>query len=73
MLPLIEVLDEVNCNAVKICMVNGKQFEKEVKKNQGCLAIISRKPSFVNGDRLPENNVNRVPVSGDRVTTDSDR
>ena len=31
--PLIEVPDEINCTVVKICIVNGKQFEKEVKKN----------------------------------------
>ena len=30
-------------------------------------AIIPGKSSFVNGDRVPENSVNRVPVSGDRV------
>ena len=48
LLPLIEVPDEVYCTAVKICMVNGKQFEKEVKKNQVCFAIIPRKPSFFN-------------------------
>ena len=50
LLPLIEVLDEVNYTIVKICMVNGKQFEKEVKKNQVFFAIIPRKPSFVNED-----------------------
>ena len=51
LLPLFEVPDEVNCTAVKICMVNGKQFEKEAKKNQVCFAIILRKPSFVNEDK----------------------
>ena len=50
LLPLIESLDEVNCTTVKICIVNGKQFEKEVKKNQFCFAIIPRKLSFFNGD-----------------------
>ena len=53
-------------------MVNGKQFEKEVKRNQVYFAIIPRKPSFVNGDWLLENNVNRVPANGDRVKKDSD-
>ena len=71
LLPLIESPDEVNGTAIKICMVNGKQFEKEVKKNQVCFAIIPRKLSFVNGDRVPKNNVNRVLVSGDRVTDGS--
>ena len=71
LLPLIEVPDEVNCIAIKVCMVNGKQFEKEVKKNQVCFSIIPRKPSFVNEDRVQENSVNRVLVSGDRVTDGS--
>ena len=53
LLPLIESLDEVSCTAIKVCMVNGKQFEKEVKKNQVYFAIIPRKPSFVNRDRVP--------------------
>ena len=67
MLALIESPHEVNCTTVKICMVNGKQFEKEMKKNQVCFSIIPRKLSFVNGDQVQENSVNRVPVSGDRV------
>ena len=65
LLPLIESPDEVSCIAVKICMVNGKQFEKEVKRNQVCFAIIPRKPSFFNKDRLPKNSVNQVLISGD--------
>ena len=69
--PLIEVPDEVNCTAVKICMVNGKQFEKEVKKYQIFFFIIPRKPSFVNGDRVQENSANQVLVSGDQVTNGS--
>ena len=43
-----------------------------MKRNQVCSAIIPRKPSFVNGDQLLENNLNRVSVNGDWVTTDSD-
>ena len=31
LLPLIESLDEVSYAAIKNCMVNGKQSEKEVK------------------------------------------
>ena len=46
--------DEVNCTAVKICMVNGKQFEKEMKRNQMCFAIITRRPSVSSGDRVTE-------------------
>ena len=68
LLPLFETPDEVNYTAVKICMVNGKQFEKEMKRNQVYFAIIPRKSSFVNGDQVQENSANRVPVSGDRVT-----
>ena len=32
--PLIESPDEVSFTAIKVCMVDGKQLEKEVKKNQ---------------------------------------
>ena len=35
LLPLIESTDEVKCTIVRICMVNGKQFEKELKKSIG--------------------------------------
>ena len=45
LLPLIEVLHEVNCTAIKVYMVNGKQFEKEVKRNQVCFSIILRRSS----------------------------
>ena len=54
LLPLIESLDEVNYTAIKICMVNGKQFEKEVKKNQVCFSIIPRGPSVDSNDRVAE-------------------
>ena len=42
LLPLIESLDEVSCTTIKICMVNGKQFEKEKKKNQVYFSIVPR-------------------------------
>ena len=29
LLTLIERLDEVSCTTIKVCMVNGKQFEKK--------------------------------------------
>ena len=32
--PLIEIPNEVNYTTARICMVNGKKFEKEMKKNQ---------------------------------------
>ena len=42
---MIESPDEVNCTTVRICMVNGKQFEKEMKKNQNYFFIIPRRSS----------------------------
>ena len=42
LLPFIESPDEVSFTAIKICMVNRKQFEKEIKKNQVCFAIVPR-------------------------------
>ena len=47
LLPLSESPDEVNCNTIRVCMVNGKQFEKEVKRNQVYFAIIPRRSSLV--------------------------
>ena len=52
--PLIESPDEVSRTAVKFCMVNGKQFEKEVMKNQICFAIVPRGPSVGSNDRAIE-------------------
>ena len=49
-LPLIESLDEVSCTTIKNCMVNGKQFEKEVKRNQFCFAIVPRGPGVCSND-----------------------
>ena len=63
--PLIESLDEVSCTAIKVCMVNGKQFEKEVKKNHVCFAIILRGLSVGSNGRAAK-------ASNDRVTIDSD-
>ena len=71
LLPLIESLDKVSCTTIKICMVNGEKFVKEVKRNQVCFAIIPRKLSFFNKSQVPKNSVNRVPVSSDRVIDDS--
>ena len=51
LLPLIESLDEVNCTIIKVCMVNGKQFEKEVKKNQVCFSIVPRRLSVGSNDQ----------------------
>ena len=54
LLLLIESLDEVSCIAIKVCMVNGKQFEKEVMKNQICFAIVPRGPSVGSNDQAPK-------------------
>ena len=64
-LPLIESLNEVSCTAIKFCIVNGKKFEKEAKKNQVCFSIIPRRLSCVNSNRVPENSANGVQVSSD--------
>ena len=42
-----------------------------MKRNQVYFAIIPRKSSFVNGDRVQENDVNQMPVNGDQVTDGS--
>ena len=60
MFPWIESPDEVSCTAIKVCMVNGKKFEKEVKKNQFCFAIVPRGPSVGSNDRAAEVGNNRV-------------
>ena len=50
LLPLIESPDEVNFTTIKVCMVNGKQFEKEMKKKQIYFSIIPRSPSCVSSN-----------------------
>ena len=40
LMPLIESLDEMNCTTVKLYLVNGKQFEKELRKSQVYFSII---------------------------------
>ena len=49
---LIKSIDEVNYTTMRVCIVNGKQFEKKVKKNQICFAIIPRGPSFGSNDQV---------------------
>ena len=41
-------------------MVNGKKFEKEVKKTQVCFAIVPRRPSVGSNDQAEEVGNNRV-------------
>ena len=64
--PLIEAPDEMSCT-MRVCMVSGKEFEKDMKKNPICFAIIPRRPSSSSDDRVIEANVSRVTNSDDRV------
>ena len=41
LLPLIETPDEMSCT-MTIYMVNGKEFEKDMKRNPICFYIIPR-------------------------------
>ena len=52
LLTLIESLDEVSCTIIKICMVNGKKIERELKKNQVYFSIVPRGPSVASNDRV---------------------
>ena len=45
LMPLIEAPDEMNCT-IRVCMVSGKEFERDMKKNPICFAIIPRGPSY---------------------------
>ena len=45
LLPLIKSFDQVSHTTIRVFMVSGKQFEKEVKRNGFCFAIIPRGPS----------------------------
>lgn len=65
--PLIENPDEVNCTTMKIFMVNGKQFEKEMKRNQVCFAIIPKGLSFGSNDRVT------TEASNDKVAVETGR
>ena len=46
--PLIEVSNELNFTTIGVCMINGKKFKEDMKRNQFCLTMIPRKPSFDN-------------------------
>ena len=52
LLPWIENLDEVNYSTVRICMVNRKKIEKEMKKNQVCFFIIPRNLSGASSSQV---------------------
>ena len=71
--------DEVNCKIVKISIVYGKKFEKEMKKNQVCFAIIPRGLSVgsndqviskASNDRVPEEITELLNEYKDIVTKD---
>ena len=47
-------------------MVNEKQFEKKVKKNQVCFSIVPRGPSVGSNDQAAE-------AGNDRVTIETSR
>ena len=57
LLPLIEALDEMSCT-MRVCMVTGNEFEKDMKKNLVCFSIIPSGPIFSNGDWVTQASVN---------------
>ena len=64
LLPLIETHEEMSCT-IRVCMVGGKKFEKDIKKNPICFAIIARGPSYSSGDQVTENSISQVIDSND--------
>ena len=57
LMPLIKTPDQMSYT-MKVCMVSGMEFEKDMKKNLVCFSIIPRGPSFSSGDQLLEASVN---------------
>ena len=57
LLPLIETLDEMGCT-VRVFMVNGKEFEKNIKLNPICFTIIPRGLSCSSDDQVTKASVN---------------
>ena len=51
LLPLIETPEEMSCT-VRACMVSGKEFEKDMKKNLNNFAIVPKGPNCSNDDQL---------------------
>ena len=51
LLPLIETPNEMSC-IVRVYMVTRKEFEKAMKKNYVCFAIIPKRLSSTSGDRV---------------------
>ena len=58
LLPLIESLDDVHCTTVIIFIVNGKEFVKEMKKNQIYFSIIPRRRNCVSSNLVSKSSVN---------------
>ena len=68
LLPLIKTLDEMICT-IRVCMVSGKEFEKDMKKNLVFCAIIPREPSYSNNDQMTEASISQVTDNNDQVPT----
>ena len=49
LLPFIENHNEMSCT-IRVCMVTRKEFEKDMKKNPICFAIILRRLSYSSSD-----------------------
>ena len=54
--PLIEAPDEMSCT-MRFCMVNRKEFEKDMKKNPICFAIVPREPSYSHNGWVTEDSI----------------
>lgn len=56
LLPFIETPNEMSCT-IRVCMVSGKYFEKDMKKNHVCFAIIPRESSYSSNDQVTEDSI----------------
>ena len=66
LLPLIQTSNEMSCT-VKVFMFNGKEFEKDMKRNLIWFYIIPRGPKCTSGDWVIEASVHWVTNSDDWV------
>ena len=60
-LSLIETLDEMSCT-IRVCMISGKEFEKDMKKNPIFFSIIPRKFSYNSINWVTKDSNDQVPV-----------
>ena len=72
LLPLIETPNEMSCT-VRVYMVNGKEFEKDMKRNLVCFSITPRRPSYSSGDWVIEARISWVTDSNDWVPIEIQR